>query len=73
MLIYLWSYYSVSCWLLEVSCYNISIAVKQLMLLTVHSLLLIDLHHQRHWDGLDDYVYYIEAFGNIVIGKNIII
>lgn len=69
MSIHLWSHYSVSSWILEVSFYNMSMVVKQLMSLTVHSLFLIDLRHQKHWDGLDNYVYYIEAFGNIVIAK----
>lgn len=67
ILIYLWSNHSVSPWLLSVSSLNIVTIIKVLVSLAVYSLLLIDTYCSKAWDKLDDYVNYINSFGNIVI------
>ncbi|XP_026820006.1 protein TRC8 homolog [Rhopalosiphum maidis] len=66
ILIYLWSNHSVSPWLLSVSSLNIVTIIKVLVSLAVYSLLLIDTYCSKAWEKLDDYVYYINSFGNIV-------
>jgi E3 ubiquitin-protein ligase RNF139 len=67
MLTYLWSHHSISTWLLAVSSFNIEIIIKVLVSLAVYSLFLIDAYRTTFWERLDDYVYYIKAFGNTVI------
>ncbi|XP_050435760.1 protein TRC8 homolog [Adelges cooleyi] len=66
MLTYLWSHHSISTWLLAVSSFNIEIIIKVLVSLSVYSLFLIDAYRTTFWERLDDYVYYIKAFGNTV-------
>lgn len=70
MLTYLWSHHSVCTWLLAVSSFNIEIIIKVLVSLSVYSLFLIDAYRTTFWERLDDYVYYIKAFGNTVIIQN---
>ncbi|XP_025207570.1 protein TRC8 homolog [Melanaphis sacchari] len=66
ILIYLWSNYLVGPWLLSVIALNIATIIKVLVSLAVYSLLLIDTYYSIIWDKLDDYVFYINSFGNIV-------
>jgi len=61
------SYHSVSPWLLAVSALNIMSIMKLLVTLAVYSLLLIDSNRSTHWENIDDYVFYINSFGAIVI------
>lgn len=61
------SYHSVSHWLLAVAVLNIITIMKVLVSLAVYSLLLINFNRSTCWENVDDYVYYINTFGNIVI------
>ncbi|XP_046611891.1 protein TRC8 homolog [Neodiprion virginianus] len=66
LLVLLWSQYSVSTWLLAVSAFSIEVIVKVLVSLAIYSLFLYDACRHTFWEQLDDYVYYIRAFGNTV-------
>ncbi|CAI6352635.1 unnamed protein product [Macrosiphum euphorbiae] len=65
-LYFVFSYNSISHWLLAVSVLNILCLVKVLESLTVYSLLLIDSNSSTYFENTDDYVYYIKSFGNIL-------
>ncbi|XP_076064379.1 protein TRC8 homolog isoform X2 [Oratosquilla oratoria] len=65
-LIVLWSLYPISTWLLAVSAFSIQVIVKTLVSLLIYTLFLIDAFQITFWEKLDDYVYYIRAFGNSV-------
>jgi E3 ubiquitin-protein ligase RNF139 len=66
LLIYLWSQHAMSTWLLAVSAFSIEVIVKVVVSLMIYSLFLIDAYRSSFWESLDDYVYYIRAFGNTV-------
>lgn len=66
LLVYLWSNYAISTWLLAVSAFSIEVIVKVIVSLLIYSLFLIDAYCSTFWEKLDDYVYYIRAFGNTV-------
>ncbi|CAI9718692.1 protein TRC8 homolog [Octopus vulgaris] len=66
LLKYLWSHHSTSTWLLAVSAFSIEIIVKVLVTVTVYILFMIDAYRNSFWEGLDDYVYYIQSAGNTV-------
>ncbi|XP_063389411.1 protein TRC8 homolog [Cydia fagiglandana] len=66
LLVYLWSQHSVSTWLLAVSAFSIEVIVKVVVSLMIYSLFLIDAYRSTFWEQLDDYVYYIRAFGNTI-------
>ncbi|KAL4135689.1 hypothetical protein QTP88_007285 [Uroleucon formosanum] len=60
------SYHSVSHWLLAVAVLNIITIMRILVSLAVYSLLLINFNRSTCWENVDDYVYYINSFGNIL-------
>lgn len=62
----LWSRHSPSTWLLAVTAFSIEVIVKVLVSLATYTLFLLDARRQTFWEKLDDYVYYIKAFGNSV-------
>lgn len=66
LLVYLWSQHSISTWLLAVSAFSIEVIVKVIVSLMIYSLFLIDAYRSTFWEQLDDYVYYIRAFGNTI-------
>lgn len=66
LLVYLWSQHSISTWLLAVSAFSIEVIVKVVVSLMIYSLFLIDAYRSTFWEQLDDYVYYIRAFGNTI-------
>lgn len=66
LLVYLWSQHSVSTWLLAVSAFSIEVIVKVVVSLMIYALFLIDAYRCTFWEQLDDYVYYIRAFGNTI-------
>lgn len=66
LLYYLWSYNNASTWLLAVSAFSIEVIVKVAVSLCIYSLFLLDAKRESFWEKLDDYVYYIKAFGNTV-------
>ncbi|KAJ1525254.1 hypothetical protein ONE63_010078 [Megalurothrips usitatus] len=66
LLIFLWSNHELSTWLLAVSAFSIEVIVKVLVSLMIYSLFLLDAYRSTFWEKLDDYVYYIQAFGNVV-------
>lgn len=66
LLVYLWSQHSISTWLLAVSAFSIEVIVKVVVSLMIYSLFLIDAYRSTFWEQLDDYVYYIKAFGNTI-------
>ncbi|XP_075986389.1 TRC8 ring finger protein [Anticarsia gemmatalis] len=66
LLVYLWSQHSLSTWLLAVSAFSIEVIVKVVVSLMIYSLFLVDAYRSTFWEQLDDYVYYIRAFGNTI-------
>ncbi|CAL7938181.1 unnamed protein product [Xylocopa violacea] len=66
LLVYLWSHYTVSTWLLAVSVFSIELIVKVLVSLAIYSLFLIDAYRRVFWEQLDDCVYIIRSFGNTI-------
>uniref|UniRef100_A0A182NCH8 RING-type domain-containing protein n=1 Tax=Anopheles dirus TaxID=7168 RepID=A0A182NCH8_9DIPT len=66
LLAVLWSSHSPSTWLLAVTAFSVEVIVKVLVSLATYTLFLLDARRQTFWEKLDDYVYYIRAFGNSV-------
>ncbi|KAB0794856.1 hypothetical protein PPYR_11695 [Photinus pyralis] len=66
LLIYLWSHHGVSTWLLAVTAFSLEVIVKVAVSLAIYTLFLLDARRETFWEGLDDYVYYIRAFGNTI-------
>ena len=63
---YLWSHHSASPWLLAVTAFSIEVIMKVLVSLTVYLLFIIDAYRDSFWEGLDDYVYYVQSTGNTI-------
>lgn len=66
LLVFLWSHFSISTWLLAVSVFGIEVIVKVLVSLSIYLLFLFDAYCSVFWEQLDDYVYMIRSFGNTV-------
>ncbi|XP_011445821.3 protein TRC8 homolog [Magallana gigas] len=66
LLMYLWSNYSISTWLLSVTAFSVEVMFKVIISLTVYALFLFDAYRNTFWEGLDDYVYYIQSTGNTI-------
>lgn len=66
LLVYLWTHLQLSTWLLAVSAFSTEVIVKVTVSLMIYSLFLIDAWRLTFWEKLDDYVYYIRAFGNTI-------
>ncbi|KAM7364547.1 TRC8 ring finger protein isoform 2-T7 [Cochliomyia hominivorax] len=62
----LWSRHSSSTWLLAVTAFSVEVVVKVLVSLATYTLFLLDARRQTFWEKLDDYLYYVRAFGNSV-------
>ncbi|XP_058812304.1 protein TRC8 homolog [Topomyia yanbarensis] len=62
----LWTRHAPSTWLLAVTAFSVEVIVKVLVSLATYTLFLLDARRQTFWEKLDDYVYYIRAFGNSV-------
>lgn len=66
LLVYLWAHQPMSTWLLAVSAFSVEVIVKVIVSLLIYGLFLLDAYRSTFWEKLDDYVYYIRAFGNTV-------
>nr|NP_996303.1 TRC8 ring finger protein, isoform D [Drosophila melanogaster]Q7KRW1.1 RecName: Full=Protein TRC8 homolog [Drosophila melanogaster]AAS65223.1 TRC8 ring finger protein, isoform D [Drosophila melanogaster] len=66
LLYHLWSQQSISTWLLAVTAFSVEVVVKVLVSLATYTLFLLDARRQFFWEKLDDYLYYVRAFGNSV-------
>lgn len=66
LMYFLWSTQETSTWLLAVTAFSIEVIVKVFVSLSIYSLFLIDAKRETFWEKLDDYIYYIRAFGNTV-------
>jgi E3 ubiquitin-protein ligase RNF139 len=66
LMYYLWSTQNTSTWLLAVSAFSVEVIVKVFVSLAIYSLFLLDARRETFWEKLDDYIYYIRAFGNTV-------
>ncbi|ALC46180.1 Trc8 [Drosophila busckii] len=66
LLHYLWSNHTPSTWLLAVTAFSVEVIVKVLVSLATYTLFLLDARRQFFWEKLDDYLYYVRAFGNSV-------
>jgi len=68
LLVYtLWLYFKPGTWLLAVTAFCIEVVVKVFVTITVYGLFMWDAHCQDGiWESLDDWVYYIRAFGSTV-------
>lgn len=62
----LWSTQETSTWLLAVTAFSIEVIVKVFVSLAIYSLFLYDAKRETFWEKLDDYIYYIRSFGNMV-------
>uniref|UniRef100_A0A1B0BMI5 TRC8-like N-terminal domain-containing protein n=1 Tax=Glossina palpalis gambiensis TaxID=67801 RepID=A0A1B0BMI5_9MUSC len=66
LLVTLWSRHSPSTWLLAVTAFSVEVVVKVCVSLATYSLFLLDARRPSFWEKLDDYLYYVRAFGNSV-------
>lgn len=66
LMYYLWSTQVISTWLLAVTAFSIEVIVKVFVSLAIYTLFLVDARRETFWEKLDDYIYYIRAFGNTV-------
>lgn len=66
LLIFLWSHFTISTWMLAVSVFSIEVIVKVLVSLSIYFLFLFDAYRSIFWEQLDDCVYIIRSFGNTV-------
>lgn len=66
LLTVLWSRHSPSTWMLAVTAFSVEVIVKVLVSLATYALFLYDARRDSFWEKLDDYVYYVRAFGNSV-------
>uniref|UniRef100_T1PA16 TRC8 n=1 Tax=Musca domestica TaxID=7370 RepID=T1PA16_MUSDO len=66
LLITLWKRHSPSTWLLAVTAFSVEVVVKVLVSLATYTLFLVDAWRSTFWEKLDDYLYYVRAFGNSV-------
>jgi len=63
----LWIHFKAGTWLLAVTAFCIEVVVKVFVTITVYVLFMWDAHCQDGmWESLDDWVYYIRAFGSTV-------
>lgn len=62
----LWSTQETSTWLLAVTAFSIEVIVKVFVSLAIYALFLYDAKRETFWEKLDDYIYYIRSFGNMV-------
>lgn len=63
----LWIHFKAGTWLLAVTAFCIEVVVKVFVTITVYALFMWDAHCQDGmWESLDDWVYYIRAFGSTV-------
>ncbi|CAH1099348.1 unnamed protein product [Psylliodes chrysocephalus] len=66
LMYFLWKTQEISTWLLAVTAFSIEVIVKVFVSLAIYSLFLLDARRETFWEKLDDYIYYIRAFGNTV-------
>ncbi|XP_043268600.1 protein TRC8 homolog [Venturia canescens] len=66
LLVFLWSHFTISTWLLAVSVFSVEVIVKVFVSLAIYSLFLFDAYRSVFWEQLDDCVYMIRSFGNTV-------
>ncbi|KAJ8918848.1 hypothetical protein NQ315_011135, partial [Exocentrus adspersus] len=66
LMYFLWCTQETSTWLLAVTAFSIEVIVKVFVSLAIYSLFLLDARRETFWEKLDDYIYYIRAFGNTV-------
>lgn len=66
LLAVLWTRHTPSTWLLAVTAFSVEVIIKVCVSLATYTLFLLDARRQTFWEKLDDYVYYIRAFGNSV-------
>ncbi|KAA0202405.1 hypothetical protein HAZT_HAZT003962 [Hyalella azteca] len=66
LLYVLWSIFELSTWLLAVSTFSFQVIIKTLVTVFIYGIFIADSYYSLFWENLDDYVYYIKAFGNTV-------
>ncbi|XP_057335696.1 protein TRC8 homolog [Microplitis mediator] len=66
LLVFLWSHFSMSTWLLAVSIFCVEVIVKVCVSLAIYGLFLFDAYRSTFWEPLDDCLYVIRSFGNTV-------
>lgn len=66
LLIFLWSHFTISTWMLAVSVFSVEVIVKVIVSLAIYFLFLFEAYRSTFWEQLDDYVYIIRSFGNTV-------
>jgi len=67
LLCLLWQNFNMGTWLLAVTAFCIEVVVKVFVTTIIYALFMWDAFYQDGiWEGLDDWVYYIRAFGNSV-------
>ncbi|KAG5893529.1 hypothetical protein JTB14_006065 [Gonioctena quinquepunctata] len=66
LMYFLWKTQEMSTWLLAVTAFSIEVIIKVCVSLAVYTLFLLDARRETFWEKLDDYIYYIRAFGNTI-------
>lgn len=66
LMYFLWTTQEISTWLLAVTAFSVEVIVKVYVSIAIYTLFLIDARRETFWEKLDDYIYYIRAFGNII-------
>ncbi|XP_070541471.1 E3 ubiquitin-protein ligase RNF139-like [Ptychodera flava] len=66
LMIHIWNNYNISTWLLAVTAFCVEVCIKVFVSLLVYLLFIIDAYRNTFWEKLDDYVYYVKAFGNSI-------
>uniref|UniRef100_A0A336M4R1 CSON008907 protein n=1 Tax=Culicoides sonorensis TaxID=179676 RepID=A0A336M4R1_CULSO len=66
LLFILWNRYESSTWLFAVTAFSVEVIIKVLVSLATYILFIMDARKDHFWEKLDDYIYYVKAFGNSV-------
>ncbi|XP_023017509.2 protein TRC8 homolog [Leptinotarsa decemlineata] len=66
LMYFLWKTQEMSTWLLAVTAFSIEVIIKVCVSLAIYTLFLLDSRRETFWEKLDDYIYYIRAFGNTI-------
>ena len=66
LVLYLWSTAPLGTWLFAVTAFCMELIIKVVITFIIYVLFLVDTHGDTFWENLDDYVYYIKAFGSTV-------
>ena len=67
LLHYVWDNFPFSTWVFAATIFCAEVMLKVTLSLLQYALFLWDALSEEYWDALDDYIYYLKAFGNVVL------